>query len=74
LLNIVITDLRLSLLLIINSDSILLLLHSVDVGDVAYVSEVYAASIFRFEVCRLASFCLYIALCFENQRGEREIE
>jgi hypothetical protein len=31
------------------------LLHHVDVGDVADVSDVRAASVFRVEICRLVS-------------------
>jgi hypothetical protein len=41
----------------------------VDVGDVADVSAVPAASIFSVEVCRVG-FCVYIDLCLKKPRGE----
>jgi hypothetical protein len=54
----------------IEVDSVLGLLHRVDVDDFYYVSEVNATSIFRVEVCRLLSFLYaYIAFCFEKRRG-----
>jgi hypothetical protein len=37
-------------------NSVLGLLHRVNVGDVSDVSEVYATSIFRADVCRLLVF------------------
>jgi hypothetical protein len=43
------------------------LLHSVGVGNVADVSEMHVASIFRIKVCRLVSFYVYAALYFENE-------
>jgi hypothetical protein len=55
-----------------NVYSVLGLLHHVDAGDTADVSEVNATSIFTVEVCRLVSVCVYISLCFEQKRGERE--
>jgi hypothetical protein len=36
-------------------DSVLRLLHCVDMGNGAHISEIHAASIFRVEVCRLVS-------------------
>jgi hypothetical protein len=51
-------------------DSVLGLLHRVDVVDAADVSEVPDASIFRVEVCRSVSSYVTIALCFEKQCGE----
>jgi hypothetical protein len=59
-----ITDFRLSWWLIIDVNSVLGLLHFVDVGNIAGVSEVRAASIFRVEACQLVNFCVYIAFCF----------
>lgn len=50
-------------------DSVLVLLHHVDVGDVAKISNIHADSIFRVKVCRLMSFYDYIALCFEKEGG-----
>lgn len=50
-------------------DSVLLLLHHADVGEVAQISNIHADSIFRVKVCRLMSFCVYIALCFEKEGG-----
>jgi hypothetical protein len=41
-------------------DSVRELLHRVVVGDIATVSEVHAASIFKVEVCRLVS----LSFCF----------
>jgi hypothetical protein len=38
--------------LIIDDNSVLGLLHTVDVGDAVGVSEVHAASILRAEMCR----------------------
>jgi hypothetical protein len=66
-----VTDFGLSLWLIIYVNSVLALLHRVVVGDVASVSEVRAASIFRVEVCMLVSFCVYITLCFRKRKGDR---
>jgi hypothetical protein len=48
---IVITDFRLSWQLIGDVNCVLGLLHRVVMGDVAEVSEVRAASIFRIAVC-----------------------
>jgi hypothetical protein len=56
--------------LIIDFDSVPGLLYRVDIDDVADVSEVYAASIVRVEMCRLTSFYVCIALGFENGPGE----
>jgi hypothetical protein len=42
-----------------DNNSVLGLLHRVDVGDVADASEVHASSIFRIEVCSLVSLCIY---------------
>jgi hypothetical protein len=53
----------------IDVDSVVGLLHHVNVGDAADISEVCAASIFSVEVCRLMSFFVYIALCFEKVGG-----
>jgi hypothetical protein len=36
------------------------------VGDVTDILEVHDASIFRFDVCRFMSFCVYMELSFEN--------
>jgi hypothetical protein len=43
----------------IGVNSILRLLQLVDFGDIADISEVRAASIFRAEVCRLVIFFVY---------------
>jgi hypothetical protein len=42
-------------------NSVLGLLHHVDIGDVASVSDVHAATIFMVKMCRLASFLVYEA-------------
>jgi hypothetical protein len=39
----------------INVDSILPLLHGVDIADAAKVSKVYSLSIFKVEMCRLTN-------------------
>jgi hypothetical protein len=44
---------------IIDVNSVLGLLHRVVVGDVTDVSDVHVASIFRVDVCRLMSLCIY---------------
>jgi hypothetical protein len=49
-----VTDFRLSRLFIVDVDSALECLHRVDVGCIATVSEVHAASIFSFEVSRMS--------------------
>jgi hypothetical protein len=43
------------------------------VGHVADVSEIFIASIFSVEICRLVSCCVYMALCFEKERGKADI-
>jgi hypothetical protein len=48
--------------LIIDVKYVLKLFHRVVVGDVAEVSEVHAASIFRVDVCRLVSCFVYMSL------------
>jgi hypothetical protein len=53
---------RLLLLLIIEVNSILGLLHRVDVGDVSDVSEVHAASTLRVDERRFVRICVHIAL------------
>jgi hypothetical protein len=40
------------------------------VGDAADVTEVHTASIFKVEVCRLVSFCVYISFCFKKESGK----
>jgi hypothetical protein len=53
----ILTDFRLSRWLIIDANSVLG--RCVNVGDIANVSEVHSASIFRVEVCRVATFYIY---------------
>jgi hypothetical protein len=48
--------------LTINIDSVLELLHSADVGDVANVSKIFSASIFRVEMWSLGTFYIYISI------------
>jgi hypothetical protein len=52
-------------------DSVLALLHCVDVGNDVDVSEVPVASIFNVELYRLMSVCVYMskALCFKSNGG-----
>lgn len=40
------------------------------VGDIADVSEVHVASVFRIEVYRLMSCCVCITFCFEKEFGK----
>jgi hypothetical protein len=54
-----ITDFWLSQCLIIDTNSVLWLLQRVDVGNVADISEVHAASIFRTEVWISDFLCQY---------------
>lgn len=49
-------------MVVIDADPVVGLLQSVNVCDVADVSKVQTASIFRIEVCRLASFCEFVCL------------
>lgn len=54
------TDFRLSWRLIININSVLGLLHCVDVWDIAVVSEKHATYTIQFEVCEVSKFlCIY---------------
>jgi hypothetical protein len=54
----------------VNIDSVLGLLHHVNVGDVADVSEVYTTSIFRVEVCKVCEFlCIRKILFFGKKKG-----
>jgi hypothetical protein len=46
------------------------LLHRVDVGDVANLSKVHAASIFRVEVCKLGEFLCIYGILFQEIRAE----
>lgn len=48
-------------------NSFLGLSFRLDVGEVACVSSVHFVPIFRVVMCRLASFCVHIALCLETQ-------
>jgi hypothetical protein len=41
-------------------NSVLGLLHNVNVHDIASILGVHAATIFRAEVCRLVSYCVYM--------------
>jgi hypothetical protein len=43
----------------------------VDVGYVADVSELHAASIISFEVLKVDIFCIYRIYSFDKQRGVR---
>jgi hypothetical protein len=43
----------------------------VDVGNIADVSQVHAASIFRVEVCRVGEFLCIYGLCFERKLREK---
>jgi hypothetical protein len=38
------------------------------VRDVADILEVHATSIFRVQLCRLVSCCVYVSFGFENER------
>jgi hypothetical protein len=42
------------------------LLYGVDVNCVEDVSEIRATYIFRIEICKFVSFCVYKAFCFEK--------
>jgi hypothetical protein len=52
-------------------DSVLTLLHRVDVSYVIDISEVHVASIFRVEVCRLVSFCACVYAYIQNFVSKR---
>lgn len=43
---------------ILHVNSVLKMLHCVEVGDVTHASEVNAASIFRIKVRRFVGFCV----------------
>jgi hypothetical protein len=68
------TDFRISWWSILDADSLLGLLHLVDMGDVAGALEVYAASIFMVEMYRMVSFFVHIVLFFEKDGGRGEVE
>jgi hypothetical protein len=40
------------------------------VDDVANISEVHAACVFRIELCRLVRFWIYITFCIEKEWGK----
>jgi hypothetical protein len=40
------------------------------VGNVANISELQVASVFRIEVYRLVSWCVCITFCFEKEWGK----
>jgi hypothetical protein len=44
-------------------------LHCVDIIDIAKVSDVYCASIFRVEVCKIDEFVWEIPLQGKNEMG-----
>jgi hypothetical protein len=68
---IIAADFRLSRWLIIDVNYVLGLLHSMIVGDVPDLSEVHAASIFKVEVCRFMSSCVYTVFRFrrDSEKG-----
>jgi hypothetical protein len=59
------TDFRFSWWLNDYVKSVLGFVHYADVGSVANISEVYAASRFRVTVCRV-SVCVYTGFCLER--------
>jgi hypothetical protein len=55
-----VTDFGLPQWMIIDADSVVFgLSHCADVDNVARVSDVHSASIFRVKVCKFVSFCVY---------------
>jgi hypothetical protein len=65
------SDYMLSRSLITDVNYVLGFLHFVVVDDVADVSKVHAASIFRVEVCVLVSFCVYFNILFLKRNSGR---
>jgi hypothetical protein len=65
----IISNFDLSNWLINHPDSILELLQCVVMGCVEDISVVHAASVFSVGVCRLCSYCGYIALGLQTELG-----